>query len=142
MTNAELEKRRLKMRPMTNYDANVEFLKESMLEKGYAQFGIHDLTGQIKLCDEMGCSECKFKDPERSCREQRSEWLKQEAKPPISEQLVDTIREAVIECSDISCGDCVYYNLNELYHQRESCISGRITDAIRSKFNITVKEDK
>lgn len=129
---------------MTNYDANVEFLKESMLEQGYAQFGIDIITDQIKLCDELGCADCKFKTMERSCREQRSEWLKQEArpKPSISEQLVNTIRETVIECSDISCGDCVYYNLNEFYHQRESCISGRITDAIRSRFNITIKEDK
>lgn len=127
---------------MTNYDANVEFLKESMLEQGYAQFGIDESTDKIALCDDLGCDKCKFRTTARSCREQRSEWLKQEIKPPITEQLMETIRDTIIVCSDISCDDCVYYGLNDVCRKRESCISGRITDAIRSRFNITIKEDK
>lgn len=120
------------MRPMTNYDANVEFLKESMLEKGYAQFGL-DRNGNIKLCDEMGCSECKFSTPERSCREQRSEWLKQEF---IDDELLEAIRLEVVKCCTTPCDKCIYHNYGD-----RTCISTRIRDAIVTKFNITNKED-
>ena len=120
---------------MTNYDANIEFLKESLLEKGYAQFGL-DSIGNIKLCDEMGCSECKFKDPERSCREQRSEWLKQEFTMPIDVRLREVIYLEVVKCCSTPCDKCAFHNNGD-----RLCISTRIRDAIITNFNITNKED-
>lgn len=122
------------MRPMTNYDANVEFLKESMLEKGYAQFGL-DSNGNIKLCDEMGCSECKFRDQDRSCREQRSEWLKQEAKPPIVEQVMDIVNTCEDDCINTTCESCTYHGI------KPSCMARRIANALVYNFDVKNKED-
>lgn len=125
---------------MTNYEANAEILIE-LMSAGDSSIGVDETTGEIALCNHMACINCKFRSMNRSCRDQRTEWLKEEVKPTITEELMETVREVCIECADISCGDCAYRTLNDISRKRESCISGRITDAIKSRFNVTKKED-
>lgn len=125
---------------MTNYEANAEILIEIMSE-GDSSFGVNDTTGQIAPCNNMACVNCKFRTMKRSCRDQRTEWLKEEVKPTITEEVLETVREVCIECADISCEDCVYHTLNDVSRKRETCIAARITDALKSRFNVTKKED-
>lgn len=58
-------------------------------EKEIKEFGIYNIavteTGEVKSCDDMQCSECKFSIPvitQHSCYERMTNWLYEEYKEP------------------------------------------------------------
>lgn len=62
---------------MKNKEKFDGFLTECLVN--VARFGVDEVTKQPFLCENMSCSNCKFKNLGKSCANFRTEWLEEES---------------------------------------------------------------
>lgn len=57
---------------------NEEFYKDELRKIIIRNIGIDSITGKPKMCDELFCSDCVFKDPDACSPKKVEQWLQSE----------------------------------------------------------------
>lgn len=57
---------------------NIEYYKDELKEIIIRNIGINAITGKPKMCDDLFCLDCVFKDPDACSPKKVEQWLQSE----------------------------------------------------------------